>query len=199
MQENTTMVFNSTRRSVLQGGVGAAALLAAPRAESQDKRIIKAVMHATLGVLDPYATTAYITRNHGYLVYDTLFALDAKSQVQPQMVDEWSVSEDRLTYDFRLRSGLKFHDGVAVISADVVASLSRWMPRDVMGTRLRNVTERLEAVDDARFRLVLKQPYGLVLETLAKPGGPVPFILPKRIAEIPADQRITEVIGSGPF
>jgi peptide/nickel transport system substrate-binding protein len=197
-------MFNgSTRRAMLQGAAGLTAALAAPAAMAQQgaggKRVIKAVMHATLGVLDPYATTAYITRNHGYLVYDTLFALDAKSQPQPQMVGEWSVSDDKLTYEFRLRPGLTFHDDTPVTTADVIASLNRWMPRDVMGTRLRNVTERLEAVDAERFRLVLKRPYGLVLETLGKPGGPVPFILPKRIVEIPADQRITEVVGSGPF
>ncbi|SHI87833.1 peptide/nickel transport system substrate-binding protein [Roseomonas rosea] len=197
------MPINSTRRAILQGGAGLAAALAAPGAMAQprpgEKRVLKAVMHATLGVLDPYATTAYITRNHGYLVYDTLFALDGRSRPQPQMVGEWSVSEDRLTYEFRLRPGLKFHDDTPVTTADVIASLNRWMPRDVMGTRLRNVTERLEAVDAERFRLVLKRPYGLVLETLGKPGGPVPFILPRRIVEIPADQRITEVVGSGPF
>jgi peptide/nickel transport system substrate-binding protein len=196
-------LIGSTRRTILQGTAGLAAAVAAPGAMAQQgaggKRVIKAVMHATLGVLDPYATTAYITRNHGYLVYDTLFALDAKSQPQPQMVGEWSVSDDKLTYEFRLRPGLKFHDDTPVTTADVIASLNRWMPRDVMGTRLRNVTERLEAVDAERFRLVLKRPYGLVLETLGKPGGPVPFILPTRIAEIPADQRITEVVGSGPF
>ncbi|WP_458097899.1 ABC transporter substrate-binding protein [Roseomonas sp. WA12] len=197
------MSMNSTRRAILQGTASLAAAMAATEAWAQPrtggKRVIKAVMHATLGVLDPYATTAYITRNHGYLVYDTLFALDAKSQPHPQMVGEWSASSDKLTYDFRLRPGLKFHDDTPVTTADVLASLNRWMPRDVMGTRLRNVTERLEAVDAERFRLVLKRPYGLVLETLGKPGGPVPFIMPKRIADIPADQRITEVVGSGPF
>jgi len=187
------------RRTLLQGGMGAAALLAAPRVSAQGQKTIRAVMHATLGVRDPFATTAYITRNHGYLVYDTLFALDAKSRPQPQMVGDWSVSADRLTYDFRLRPGLKFHDDTPVTTADVIASLNRWMPKDVMGTRLKNVTERLEAVDDSHFRLTLKQPYGLVLETLGKPGGPVPFILPRRLVEIPADQRISEVVGSGPF
>jgi len=185
---------------MMQGAAALGVALSAPAvAEAQGRKTIKAVMHATLGVRDPYATTAYITRNHGYLVYDTLFALDGQSRPQPQMVQDWSVSPDRLTYEFRLRPGLKFHDGVPVTTADVIASLTRWMPRDVLGTRLRNVMDRLEAMDENRFRLVLKRPYGLVLETLGKPGGPVPFILPKRIVEIPADERISEVIGSGPF
>ncbi|MBE9607161.1 ABC transporter substrate-binding protein [Acetobacteraceae bacterium H6797] len=195
------MSVNTSRRTMLLAGAGVAAGFAlAPRIlHAQGKRTVRAVMHAALGVLDPFATTAYITRNHGYLVYDTLFALDKASKPQPQMVQDWTVSEDKLTFDFRLRPGLKFHDGAPVTSADVVASLKRWAPRDVMGTRLMNVVDRLEEVDAASFRFVLKRPYGLVLETLAKPGGPVPFILPKRLVEIPADQRINEVVGSGPF
>lgn len=193
------MTIATTRRAALQASAGLAAAAIAAPAHAQGRRTLKAVMHATLGVLDPFVTTAYITRNHGYLVYDTLFAMDAQNRPQPQMVQEWSVSDDRLTYDFRLRPGLKFHDGAPVTSADVVASLTRWMPRDVMGTRLRNVTDRLEEVDASRFRLRLKRPYGLVLETLGKPGGPVPFILPKRVVDIPADQRISDATGSGPF
>ncbi|WP_249120569.1 ABC transporter substrate-binding protein [Plastoroseomonas hellenica] len=194
------MPLISSRRTLLRAGAGlAATTLAAPQADAQGRRVIKAVMHAPLGVLDPFATTAYITRNHGYLVYDTLFAMDKASKPQPQMVRDWTVSDDRLTYAFRLRPGLKFHDDTPVTAADAVASLRRWAARDVMGTRLMNVMETLEAIDAERFRLVLKRPYGLVLETLAKPGGPVPFVLPKRIAELPADQRITEAVGSGPF
>lgn len=194
------MKMTNTRRGLMRATAGLAAVLATPAiTNAQGKRTVKAVMHATLGVLDPFATTAYITRNHGYLIYDTLFALDAQNRPQPQMVQDWTVSDDKLTYEFRLRPGLKFHDGAPVTSADVIASLTRWMPRDTVGTRLNSVTDRLEEVDATRFRLHLKRPYGLVLETLGKPGGPVPFILPKRIVEIPADRRINETIGSGPF
>ena len=191
-----------SRRSLIQtslAGLALPALLPSGALAQGNKRTIRAIMHATLGVRDPYATTAYITRNHGYLVYDTLFAMDAKMQPQPQMVQDFTRSEDGLTYSFRLRPGLTFHDGAPVTAEDCVASLNRWQRRDLMGTRLLNATASLEAVDAQTFRLTLKHPYGLVLETLAKPGGPVPFILPKRIVDIPADQRITEVVGSGPF
>ncbi|WP_207540739.1 ABC transporter substrate-binding protein [Sabulicella rubraurantiaca] len=193
------MTIASTRRGILQGSVGLAAASVVSPATAQGGRTLKAVMHATLGVLDPFVTTAYITRNHGYLIYDTLFAMDAQNRPQPQMVQEWSVSPDRLIYDFRLRPELKFHDGAPVTSADVIASLARWSPRDALGTRLAGVTDRWEEVGAQRFRLHLKRPYGLVLETLGKPGGPVPFILPKRVVDIPADQRITDTTGSGPF
>ena len=198
------MTLLSTRRGIMHtamAGMASAAVgpLPTARAQSSGKRTLKVVMHATLGVLDPFATTAYITRNHGYLVYDTLFAMDKQMRPQPQMVQDWTVSDDKLTYTFRLRDGLKFHDGAPVTAADCVASLQRWGKRDLMGTRLLNATQSLEAVDAQSFRLVLKHPYGLVLETLAKPGGPVPFILPARLVQIPEGQRINEVIGSGPF
>ncbi|MFC3125456.1 ABC transporter substrate-binding protein [Pseudoroseomonas globiformis] len=197
------MTLPSTRRGLmhaaLAGMAGASLPAISASAQGAGGRTLKAVMHATLGVLDPFATTAYITRNHGYMVYDTLFAMDARMQPRPQMVQDWQISDDKLTYTFRLRDGLRFHDGAPVTAADCVASLQRWWKRDLMGTRLMNATASLEEVDARSFRLALKQPYGLVLETLAKPGGPVPFILPARLVQIPDTERINEVIGSGPF
>src|SRR3954464_6733091 len=100
------------------------ALLALP-AVAQEK-VLKFIPQADLRILDPITTTAYITRNHGYMVYDTLFATDAKFRVQPQMVDKWDLSKDKLAYTFTLREGLKFHDGQPVRSADCIASLERW-------------------------------------------------------------------------
>ena len=160
---------------------------------------IRAVMHSGLRITDPIITTAYIARNHGYMIYDTLFATDANFKVQPQMVKEYSVSDDKLTYTFTLRDGLKFHDGAPVTSADCIASIQRWGKRDSMGQKLMEYTVSLDAVDDKTFTLKLKQPYGLVLTSLGKPSSNVPFIMPKRIAETPADKNVPEEIGSGPF
>src|SRR5262245_58175437 len=94
---------------------------------------LRVVNHSDLKVIDPVWTTAYIVRNHGYMIYDTLFALDAKLQVQPQMVDTWTVSDDKLTYTFRLRDGLEWHDGQPVTSADVIPSIKRWAVREPLG------------------------------------------------------------------
>jgi peptide/nickel transport system substrate-binding protein len=161
-------------------------------------KTIVAVMHSDLRVIDPIFTTAYITRDHGYMVYDTLLAEDAKFQIQPQMAD-WKVSDDKLTYTFTLRDGLKWHDGTPVTAEDCVASLIRWGKRDAMGQKLMDFTASLEATDAKTITLKLKEPYGLVLESIGKPSSAVPFMMPKRIAETPADRQITEVIGSGPF
>ena len=105
-----------------------AVLLAGP-ALAQPKTL-KVVMHSDLKILDPIWTTAYIVRNHGYLIYDTLFALDRNLQVKPQMVDTWTVSDDKLTWTFTLRDGLQWHDGAPVTAEDCVISLRRWAARE---------------------------------------------------------------------
>src|SRR5690349_25159578 len=108
------------------GALMLAAALAAPTASAQGQKVLRFIPQADLRILDPITTTAYITRNHGYMVYDTLFAMDEKFQIRPQMVDKYEVSKDQLTYTFTLRDGLKFHDGAAVRSADCIASVDRW-------------------------------------------------------------------------
>src|SRR5688500_19284534 len=102
----------------LAGMVAAAALALLPAWQAAaHQKVLKFIPQADLRMLDPISTTAYITRNHGYMVYDTLFAMDEKFQVRPQMVDKHEISKDQLTYTFTLRDGLKFHDGQPVRSA----------------------------------------------------------------------------------
>src|SRR5450631_3800559 len=172
-----------------------AALAAAMPAHA---KTITAVMHSDLRVIDPGFTTAYITRDHGYMVYDTLLATDADFKIQPQMAD-WKVSDDKLTYTFTLRDGLKWHDGAPVTAEDCVASLKRWGRNDNMGQKLTDFTASIEATDAKTITLKLKEPYGLVLESIGKPSSYTPFMMPKRMAETPAGQQIKEQIGSGPF
>ncbi len=160
---------------------------------------LRVVMHSPLIALDPIASSAYITRDHGYLIYDTLFAIDAKGAIQPQMVEHWSVSEDRLSWEFTLRSGLLFHDAQRVTSDDVIASLKRWAGRDVLGQRLFRDVREIVAIDQQTFRIRLSTPSGLVLDALARPSSHPPFIMPARIAQSPPHVPITEFVGSGPF
>jgi len=161
-------------------------------------KTIRAVMHSDLRVLDPGLTTAYITRDHGYMVYDTLLAMDEHFKIQPQMAS-YKVSDDKLTYTFTLRDGLKWHDGTPVTAEDCVASLKRWGKADGMGQKLMDFTASIEAPDAKTIVLKLKEPYGLVLESIGKPSSLVPFMMPKRLAETPAGKAIPEQIGSGPF
>jgi len=161
-------------------------------------KTITAVMHSDLRVIDPGFTTAYITRDHGYMVYDTLLATDSNFKIRPQMADG-KVSDDKLTYTFTLRDGLKWHDGTPVTAEDCVASLKRWGQNDGMGQKLMDFTASIEATDAKTITLKLKEPYGLVLESIGKPSSYVPFMMPKRLAETPPGQQIKEQIGSGPF
>jgi peptide/nickel transport system substrate-binding protein len=173
----------------------AALALAVP---AQAANTLRAVMHSDLRVIDPGFTTAYITRDHGYMVYDTLLSTDANFKVQPQMA-EWKVSDDKLIYTFTLRDGLKWHDGAPVTAEDCVASLKRWGKVDSMGQKLMDFTASIAATDASTITLTLKEPYGLVLESIAKMSSYVPFMMPKRLAETPPDKQISEQIGSGPF
>jgi peptide/nickel transport system substrate-binding protein len=177
---------------------GLAGLLAAGSAFA-DTKTLKFIPQADLRILDPITTTAYITRNHGYMVYDTLFAVNDKFEVKPQMVDKYEISKDKLTYTFTLRPGLKFHDGTPVKSADCIASVERWAKRDALGQKLAEATESWTAVDVTVFKLKLKKPFPLTLEALGKPSSNVPFIMPERIAKTDAFKNIEDPMGSGPF
>jgi len=185
--------------STLAKGVGLAAVAAAMLSAASAEKVLRVVPHADLRNVDPIWTTAYITRNHGYMVYDTLFAMDENLEVQPQMVGDYSVSDDGLTYTFTLRDGLSFHDGDPVKAEDAVASIERWGKRDSMGQKLMDFTDRMEAVDDKTFKLILKEPYGLVLDSLGKISSNVPFIMKKEHAETDPFSQVPEIVGSGPF
>lgn len=173
-------------------------LAAAPRT-ALAQTTLRMALHSDLKIVDPVWTTALITTYHGFMVYDTLFALDESMTVRPQMVDRWSVSDDKLTYTFTLRDGLEWHDGQPVTAEDCIASIRRWGARDGLGQKLLEMTAALAAVDAKTFTLRLKEPYGLVLSTLGKTSSSVLFIMPKRVAETDPNTQITETVGSGPF
>ena len=177
-----------------------ALLTLGPPAFAQGEKTVRAVMHAEVKWVDPHWTTANITQQHAYMIYETLFALDAKGNPRPQMVDTFRMSPDKLTYTFVLRNGLKWHDGQPVRAIDAVASLKRWAVKDAAGQKLMAKTASLEATDDKTLVLKLKEPYGLVLRALAKEYSYVPFIIPERQAVQPADKAFEgDKIGSGPF
>jgi peptide/nickel transport system substrate-binding protein len=162
-------------------------------------RLMRMVPHANPGSLDPIWTTAYITRNFGYLVFDTLFGSDSAFQPHPQMAEGYTRSADGLVYEITLRPGLKFQDGEPVRPADCIASIARWAKRDAMGQRMDAVLAEMRAIDDRKFSIRLNKPYALLIPALAKPSSNVPFIMPERIAKTDPFQQITEFVGSGPY
>jgi peptide/nickel transport system substrate-binding protein len=189
-----------SRRVFIAGGTAAAAVATAPYVHAQKKGgTLRVVPHADLKVLDPIWTTGYITRNHGYMIFDTLFATDANLKVQPQMVDKWTTSPNRMKWTFTLRDGLKFHDGQPVTAEDCVASIKRWSARDTLGRLFIASIGKMAPVDKKTFAVDLEQPFGLVLEALGKPSSNVPFIMPARLASTDPNEQVKEMVGSGPY
>lgn len=174
----------------------AAALLSLPVMASATT--VTAVMHAGLRVMDPIFSTAFLTRDHGYMIYDTLLGMDENFKIRPQMAD-WKVSEDEKNYDFFLREGLSWHDGAPVTSEDCIASIERWMSVDSTGQVLKSMINSIDIIDDNTFRISLTEPSGLLLSGLAKLSSRPAFMMPKKIAATPGSKAITEFIGSGPF
>ena len=184
-----------SRISRLLATVALGVALAAPASA----QTLKVVLVNDLASLDPVQSTAAFVRNHGFMVYDQLFALDSKGEAQPQMVERFERSADGMSWRFTLREGLAFHDGAPVRAADAVASIRRWAQRDVVGRALAAATGSLEVVDEKTFTLVLARPFALVTEALARPTASALFVMPERLAQTPATTAITEATGSGPF
>ncbi|MGE0421891.1 MAG: ABC transporter substrate-binding protein [Reyranellaceae bacterium] len=192
------MIFTS--RLVRAALAGAALALAAPSGISlAQEKVLKAVMHADVRVIDPIWTTQTIANIHGMLVYDTLFGNDVNMVPKPQMVGKYDVSADKLTYTFTLRDGLKFSDGSAVTTKDVIASLRRWGKKDGVGIRLFSFVSALDAVDDKTFKMVLTKPYGMVLESLGKTNSSVAIIMREKEAMTEPNVQVKESVGSGPY
>lgn len=187
------------RRHFVVAAAAAALPLRVRSALAAGPKILRVVPHADLKVLDPVAVSILITRMHGMMIYETLFAWDSKLAPKPMMVADYDLREGGRRYVFRLRDGLKFHDGQAVTSADVVASLKRWMARDLVGRKLAEYTSALEPDSQASFSLSLSRPYGFVEFSLASAIGQIPFIMRRQDAESDPAKPITTAVGSGPF
>jgi peptide/nickel transport system substrate-binding protein len=185
------------RRSIVAGI--AAAAIAGLTGPANAQKTLRAVMHSDLKIVDPIWTTAYIVRNHGYMIYDTLFAQDEKGEIKPQMVDKYDVSADKLTYTLTLRNGLVWHDGQPVTAEDCVASIKRWAAKDIIGQKMMSFVDLITAPDPETIVIKLKELTGLVLIGLGKPSSNVPFMMPKRVAETDPNTQISDFTGSGPF
>ena len=191
------------RRAFLKSLAGAGALTAgglpAPAVSQRAAgRTIRFIPHADLANFDPIWTPAYIARNAGLLVWDTLYGVDSTLTPRRQMVEAEEVSADGLTWTFRLRPGLKFHDGEPVLARDAVASVERWCRRDPMGQMIKAIANELAPVDDRTFRWSLKKPFPKMLIALGKIATPCCFVMPERIARTDPFKQITDYVGSGP-
>jgi len=187
------------RRTLLASGAAAAALPRFAIAQPARTRVLKFVPQANLTLLDPIITTAAVSTNHGYMVFDTLFGQNTQLETKPQMAEGFTVSDDGRTYLIKLRSGLKWHDGEPVRAQDCAASLARWSARDTFGQTLAKVVDSWGTADDSTIKVTLKQPFPLLIDAIAKPDAQVAFMMPERLAKTDPFKGVTEMVGSGPF
>ena len=190
------------RREFLLGtaALGAAGPFLAQTASAQQASatLMKFAPQANLSALDPVWTTATVTNNHAYYIFDMLYGADENLKPQPQMAEGHQVSADGLLWRITLRDGLMFHDGSPVKAADCAASLKRWTQRDAYGQLLGRAAESFGAADDRTIEIKLKRPFPRLLECLAKTDQP-PVIMPERLAKTDANTQVSEMIGSGPY
>lgn len=186
------------RRRMFTAGV--AASLAMPSiGKGAAASPLKFIPQSDLTILDPIVTTVYTARNHGYMVFDTLFGMDSNYQMQPQMLQSYSVEDNGLRWKLTLRDGLMWHDGEKVLAKDCVASVRRWGARDGIGSLLMARTAELNALDDKTFEFRLKKPFALLPYALGKISTPMCAIMPERLAKTDPFKAVTEMVGSGPF
>ncbi len=190
----TSRTATMKRRMFLR--FAASGSLAAPAiGRAQARTILKFVPQADLTVLDPVFAPAVVTRNHAYMVFDQLFALDDSYRAQPQMLEGHVVENDGLTWKLTLREGLRFHDDTPVLARDAAASIERWAPRDSFGQTLRAATEEVSAPSDRVVQIRLKKPFPMLPFALARGA----LVMPERLARTPGTVQVTEMTGSGPF
>ncbi|MBV8426460.1 MAG: ABC transporter substrate-binding protein [Hyphomicrobiales bacterium] len=186
------------RRSFLAASAASLAFPFVARAQTAGAEL-KFIPQADLVVLDPHWTTAYVTRNHGFMVFDTLYGTDGNYRPSGQMVEGHVTENDAKEWKLTLRDGLKWHDGEKVLARDCVASIRRWGAKDAFGQALLATTDELSAPDDRTIRFRLKAPFPLLPAALGKSSTYMPAMLPERLAKTDPGTQITEMIGSGPF
>lgn len=189
------------RRTFLRSGAAGVVAASLPRfaiAQPANANVLRFVPQANLTVLDPIFTTAAVTGNHAWMVYDTLFGVNAAQQAKPQMAEGYTVSDDARTYLIKLREGLKWHDGEPVRAQDCAPSLARWSARDTFGQTVAKAVDAWGVADDRTIKITLNKPFPLLIAAMAAPTGNC-FMMPERLAKTDPFKAITEAVGSGPF
>ncbi len=160
--------------------------------------VLRFVPQSDLTLLDPVFNTALVTRNHGMMVYDQLYGLDASYVARPQLVEGHVIEDDGHTWRITLREGTTFHDGSPILARDAIASIDRWTRADVLGQNVRALTNEMTPVSDRVFVVKLKRPFPLLATALAKPSSYCP-VMQERFGKLPTSVQVTEIVGSGPF
>ncbi|MCH6265403.1 ABC transporter substrate-binding protein [Neobacillus citreus] len=158
---------------------------------------LKVAIDAQPPTLDPQISTTTATKEIARHIFETLLVLNPDYEVQPMLAESYKVSEDGLTYTFKLRQGIKFHNGKEMTAEDVVASMNRWLTKS---TRAANAIGKgqFEEVDKYTVQLKIEKPTIGVLDVIASTNQ-FAAIMPKEIIDNAPKDGITDIVGTGPF
>ena len=145
---------------------------------------------------DPTFTTATVTQNTTWHVFESLFYPDANFAPQPMLLESFEVEENGAVFVFHIRENVPFHNGEMVAADDVIASLQRYAELSGRGRTLFERVESLEADDELTVRMTFSAPTGIAPIYLSQTDA---IIIPKEIAEASMAGEMTEFIGTGPF
>jgi peptide/nickel transport system substrate-binding protein len=164
---------------------------------------LRVVSQASVRSLDTIFVGAYVSLAIADHIYEIPFAWDDQLNIVPKMTDTWEVSSDGKVYTFTNRKDLVFHNGDPVTSADMVASLQRWLGAQYPQANLmrdRGARPPFEVVDDRTYKVNIAQPYGEVIPTFARVNR-IPNIVPKSLVDASPTQseELPETIGNGPY
>jgi peptide/nickel transport system substrate-binding protein len=178
--------------------LGAAAPPVMAQAPPKMGGVFKAAMIGEPPTLDLHTTTAVIVQHITWQIYEGLFTYDKNYNPVPLLVDSHTVTDKGRTYTFKLRRGVKFHNGKEMTSADVVASLKRWGKLATPGKAVWRIVEGVEAKDPLTVVMFLKEPSAALLMGLARPNNGA-VVYPKEIIDATGDNAVKEYIGTGPY
>jgi len=199
----TTVLAACSKDNSNSGGQNASQSPAGSASPSQEqnakeyKNELNIALTAQPPTLDTAITVSAVALDTAGNIFEQLYTLNSNYEPKPQLAESVEISEDGLTYTFKLRQGVKFHNGKEMTSEDVVASMNRWLATSSRAKVLLT-NAKFEAVDAYTVKLTVEKAASDVLILIASQAQ-FPSIVPKEIVESAAPEGITEYIGTGPY
>lgn len=140
------------------------------------------------------------TRDIGWHIFETLFALDKDYKVRPMIAEDYEISDDRKVYTIKIRPDVNFHNGEVVRVDDVIASINRWRKVSGVGKITDEYIEKVEEIDEHTIQITLTEVYSALLDDFAAPKSSL-IIIPEEVAERAGEEPLQSenLIGTGPF
>ncbi|MCI0837163.1 MAG: hypothetical protein J4N80_08145 [Chloroflexi bacterium] len=160
---------------------------------------LRVALGAAITTLDIHRTTGTTAYEISFAVQERMLAYNRDLIATPLLMDSWTVSNDGLQWSFKLRDGIKFHNGVPLTAEHAVNSWSRWAERDNYGSIIFGFIDDVTATGELTFTVDMIEPTALVLEGMARIGGYAPVIMPPEMYNIPAAEGAEVMIGTGPY